>query len=304
MRSFCAKLLTAVAALEAAVASPPLPLIIDTDMAGDVDDVGALCVAHALADAGEANILAVVHDALIPLGIEAVRAINQYFNRGDILLGAYQDRRYCCNDLRSQGPRPFVHQIVAESTGPKPTDKPLTGVEVYRRTLAAASDGSVVIALIGFATNIQALLESKPDKHSGLSGSALVARKVKRLIWMGGRYPDSRVHPFPEFNFAGREGTTSGLGNITRSVLSNWPTSTPIIWLGAEIGWEVCHGARFAELEASNPCRRAYEVWGQEGNCCNCGTKKGPIERQSWDPMLSAHPSQTLDPPTAQLSPL
>ena len=32
-------------------------LIIDTDMAGDVDDVGALCLAHALADRGEAAIL-------------------------------------------------------------------------------------------------------------------------------------------------------------------------------------------------------------------------------------------------------
>ena len=33
---------------------PPVPLIFDTDMSIDVDDVGALCVAHALADAGDA----------------------------------------------------------------------------------------------------------------------------------------------------------------------------------------------------------------------------------------------------------
>ena len=32
----------------------PVPLIIDTDMSFDVDDVGAVCVAHALADRGAA----------------------------------------------------------------------------------------------------------------------------------------------------------------------------------------------------------------------------------------------------------
>ena len=41
---------------------PPVPIIIDTDMSIDTDDVGALCVAHALHDLGEASILAVTHD--------------------------------------------------------------------------------------------------------------------------------------------------------------------------------------------------------------------------------------------------
>ena len=41
----------------------PMPaLIIDTDLSIDVDDVGALCMAHALVDRGEASILAMVQD--------------------------------------------------------------------------------------------------------------------------------------------------------------------------------------------------------------------------------------------------
>jgi hypothetical protein len=36
----------------------PVPLIFDTDMMGDVDDVGTAAVLHALADQGEAKILA------------------------------------------------------------------------------------------------------------------------------------------------------------------------------------------------------------------------------------------------------
>ena len=36
----------------------PVPVIFDTDIMGDVDDVGAVAVLHALTDRGEAKILA------------------------------------------------------------------------------------------------------------------------------------------------------------------------------------------------------------------------------------------------------
>ena len=45
-----------------------MPLIIDTDASFDVDDVLAICMAHALERRGEAKILAVMHDAGIPEG--------------------------------------------------------------------------------------------------------------------------------------------------------------------------------------------------------------------------------------------
>jgi hypothetical protein len=67
----------------------PVPLIIDTDMSFDVDDVGAVCVAHALADRGEAALLAIVHDSGIFEGIGAVAAINEYYGRRT-KLGAYK----------------------------------------------------------------------------------------------------------------------------------------------------------------------------------------------------------------------
>ena len=67
-----------------------VPLIIDTDASFDVDDVVAICLAHALADRGEANILAIVHDAGIPEGIGAVSVLNHFYGRDDIVLGAYK----------------------------------------------------------------------------------------------------------------------------------------------------------------------------------------------------------------------
>ena len=69
-----------------------VPLIIDTDMSIDVDDVGALCVAHALADLGEVDIRAIVHDTGYSAGVGAVAILNEYYGRPDIRLGAYRGR--------------------------------------------------------------------------------------------------------------------------------------------------------------------------------------------------------------------
>ena len=71
-------------------ANAQVPLIIDTDASFDVDDVVAICLAHALADRGETKILAIVHDAGIPEGIGAVSVLNHWYGRDDILLGAYK----------------------------------------------------------------------------------------------------------------------------------------------------------------------------------------------------------------------
>ena len=65
-------------------------MIIDTDASFDVDDVVAVCMAHALMDRGEVDIKAIVHDAGIPEGIGAMSVLNHYYGRDDILLGAYK----------------------------------------------------------------------------------------------------------------------------------------------------------------------------------------------------------------------
>ena len=72
------------------VSSAGVPLIIDTDASFDVDDVVAVCMAHALMDRGEVDIKAIVHDAGIPEGIGAMSVLNHYYGHDDILLGAYK----------------------------------------------------------------------------------------------------------------------------------------------------------------------------------------------------------------------
>lgn len=65
----------------------PVPVIFDSDMATDVDDVGALATLHALEDRGEAKILAVgtsERNRWQPLFVDA---INTYDGHGDIPMG-------------------------------------------------------------------------------------------------------------------------------------------------------------------------------------------------------------------------
>src|SRR4029077_5835086 len=71
----------------ALAAGPPVKVIFDTDMAGDVDDVGALAILHALADLGEAEILAVGISSRNEDVGPCVDAINTWYGRPDIPIG-------------------------------------------------------------------------------------------------------------------------------------------------------------------------------------------------------------------------
>lgn len=69
---------------------PGVPIIFDTDMSIDVDDVGALCVAHALEDLEETEILAVLHNTGLKEGVGAISVINHFYGRDHIQIGAYR----------------------------------------------------------------------------------------------------------------------------------------------------------------------------------------------------------------------
>lgn len=62
-------------------------VILDTDLGIDVDDAGALAVLHALADKGEAKILATVANVNDPHAPGALDAINTYYGRPNIPVG-------------------------------------------------------------------------------------------------------------------------------------------------------------------------------------------------------------------------
>ena len=67
--------------------SKPIPVIFDSDMGPDYDDVGAITLLHAFADSGYINILATVASTKYE-GVAAVfNVLNTYFKRPGLLIG-------------------------------------------------------------------------------------------------------------------------------------------------------------------------------------------------------------------------
>ena len=180
------------------------PLIVDSDLSFDVDDVGAICIAHALHDLGEAKLLAVMHNSGYPAGIGAASVLNHYYGHDDIALGAYkgsfgrfrEDMEGVYADMAGDWVTgDYVPRLVANWPSPvKNSGQVADAVDLYRRLLAQADDHSIVIAAIGFTTNLALLLRSAPDNSSSLSGFDLVAKKIKTVVYQGGWYPTR--HPW------------------------------------------------------------------------------------------------------------
>lgn len=242
--------------------SYPVKILLDTDIATDCDDVGALAVLHTLSRVGEAQICAIVVNNKDIASLGAVAAINAYYGRSDIPLGMYQGNEIgvpagdfvqaLAGDVKRYGGSHFSRSDV------------LSAVCVYRRTLAIAADGHAVIVSIGHLNNLHALLLSPPDKHSPLSGVELVRQKVVHLVVMGGDYPEGK-----EYNFSAH-----GSNSVTASTIGRWPT--PILFSGFTIGLALRSGPGLLTLPETHPVRRAYAMHP------SCPLENG---RPSWDQM-------------------
>jgi pyrimidine-specific ribonucleoside hydrolase len=203
---------------------PPVSIIFDTDMGPDYDDVGAIAVLHALADSGRATILATIASSKYPRVAPVLNVLNTYFGRPDIPIGVPRgaavtdgDRQHWSDTLVARYP----HRITANQDVPD-------AVTVYRQVLAAQPDSSVTVVTVGFLTNLATLLDSRADQYSGLTGRELVARKVKQLVSMAGKFPQ------------GREYNVHKDAAASKKVFDQWPTQ--VIFSGFEIGEKIKTG--------------------------------------------------------------
>jgi pyrimidine-specific ribonucleoside hydrolase len=201
-----------------------VPVIFDTDMGPDYDDAGAIALLHAFADEGKAKILATVASTKYEGVAAVINVFNTYFKRPGLPIGVpkgsaltKKDFQHWTDTLISKYP----HAIKNNNDVPD-------AVEVYRKVLAKQPDKSVTVVTVGFLTNLANLLKSRPDKYSPLTGMQLVAKKVKSLVSMAGRFPSGS-----EFNID--QDAASG-----KYVFENW--STPIIFSGLEIGQKIKTG--------------------------------------------------------------
>ena len=265
-----------------AAAAVPVPLIIDTDIGGggcqDVDDVAAISIANALADNGEAELIAVLQNTSPKLCAGVISVLNTWYGREDLPIGAYRGSGLNPNDSYL----PYVPLLVNNFPSPiKNTSQVPSAVDVYRKTLAAQPDGSVAISSIGLLTNLEALLKSGPDQFSKMTGAALVSAKVKVLAVMGGKYPSSGKSS--ECNFCGCYNGASAADaataeHATAYVTSHWPPNVRLLFSGFEVGVRVQSGGRLSSCQPkSSPTRAAFESY-----------EHGPNKsRFSWDPLTT-----------------
>ena len=196
-------------------------MIFDTDMGPDYDDVGAIALLHAFADSGKATILATMASNKYE-GVAAVlNLFNTYFGRPGIPIGVpkgegvdQRDVQHWTDSILIRYPHAVLRNDEAEDA-----------VKLYRKVLAGQPDGSVTIITVGFLTNLKGLLVSGPDGYSSLSGRELVARRVRQLVSMAGKFPEGW-----EFNVL-KDAAAS------QAVFGSWPT--PILLSGFEIGVKI-----------------------------------------------------------------
>lgn len=208
----------------------PIKVIFDTDMCFDVDDVGALAVLHTYADQGAAEILAVCFNETHKDGAAAIDAINTWYGRGEIPIGIYKGK------LEKPDYSKYLSYLATYPHDiPDDHDKIKSALDIYVETLSAQPDQSVVIISVGFLNNLDLLLTGHKD---------LVARKVKKLVIMGGVIKD-------DFNFV-----RHNLVSVTEKVLKEWPTPIVITQLGGNVYTGAC-----LETEPDSPIREAYYRW-------------------------------------------
>ncbi|MEY2724532.1 MAG: hypothetical protein RLZZ458_399 [Planctomycetota bacterium] len=215
------------AVAQAIPSSAPTPLIFDTDIGNDCDDVLALGMIHALQSRGLCRLAAVTitkdHDQCAPF----VDAVNTFYGRGDIPIGVCrsgvtpQQSRFTTLAVEQSGGRDrYPHDLRSGQDAP-------AAVTILRKTLAAEPDGQVVIVQVGFSTNLVALLRSPADDISPLTGRELVRQKVRVLSVMAGAFTPINGQPHAEYNVV--EDLPSA-----KALAAEWPGE--IVYSGFEIG--------------------------------------------------------------------
>ncbi|WP_417740532.1 nucleoside hydrolase [Rosistilla oblonga] len=247
----------------------PVRVIFDTDITGDVDDVLALAMLHTLADRGECVIEAVTVSKINPLAAPFVDAVNTFYGRPDIPIGATRDAqkrdsKYLSLVKTRDGDQfRYPHDLLSSDDAP-------TAVEVLRKTLAAAEDSSITLVQVGLASNLADLIESPADAISPLTGTELVRKKVRLVSLMAGAFvPVNGNKHFLEAN------VRNGIGAMQRFA-DGWPQDVPAVWSGYPIGVATAFPresiAREFEYRKHHIVKEAYLMY--------CGPNH---DRPSWD---------------------
>ena len=242
---------------------PPIPVIFDTDISGDYDDVGAMALLHAMADFGEIEILAIMSSNAFRTTVPAISVINTYFNRPEIPVGVTKEsfpNKECPQKWAQAIIARYPHQLKSNEEAPD-------AVQLYRKILAQAADQSVTIITVGFFTNLAGLLDSTPDQFSPLNGKELVRQKVSVLVSMAARLEKEKDR--------GREYNIYVDTRSAQEVFTHW--DTPVILSPFEVGVKILTGVPLIHNQEiqNSPVKDAYHIAMTKSN--------NTAGRMSWD---------------------
>jgi inosine-uridine nucleoside N-ribohydrolase len=225
--------------------TPPINLIIDSDMAIDADDVGDHAIMWALSNRGEVNVIAIIASSANDYTAPTMRAIARYYGHPNVLIGA---NKGSTPNINSSATSVFTQQITNKfgTPGDIRSNYP-DAVTVYRQALANAPDSSVYIVANGYYEPLQGLLQSPPDAISPLTGVQLVTKKVKRLVASAGWFPSGS-----ESNFVNDTDAAS-------YVFTNWPGE--IVSVGADTCFDVITGPSASSDPNQDPVKDAYNLY-------------------------------------------
>lgn len=249
----------------------PVQLIFDTDIGNDCDDVLALGMIHALESRGECKLLAVTLTKDNPLAAGFVDAVNTFYGRGDVPVGVCHSKVTTDDgkfnplaNVKDGAEFRYPHDLLSSADAPD-------AVKLLRKILAAADDQSVVIAQVGFSTNLANLLDSSSDDICPLSGVELMKRKVRLLSIMAGAFKqiphEGKLVDHREYNV---------VMDIpaAKKLVDKCPV--PIVWSGFEIGLalpyphqSILNDYRYAK---HHPLPEAYTLY-----------MPPPHDRPTWD---------------------
>lgn len=245
-------------------------VVFDTDVCLDIDDGMALAIVHALQDRHEANLVAVTVSIDERPCAPYLSALNAFYGHPDIPIGTVRnglsqrsarDKMEEAVGLHTRGDETFADFILKKS-GPDGSPVYPRGladgtrapeaVSLLREILTDQPDESVVMIQVGNSANFAALLDSRADAVSALSGLELITRKVRFISVMAGGFRDTKsghtgVNIYEDVSSA-------------KKIFDKWPT--PIVVSGMEIGGAIAFPGISIENDFSyvsnHPISEAY----------------------------------------------
>lgn len=251
-----------------------IPVILDTDLSGDIDDVAALAALCRLMQLSYCDIEAIGSCVWHGRAVGAISIICDYYGLSNIPIAK---QSIGVNSINSTNDKGYASYLTDNFTPTQNSNTAVSSTSLYRQKLAAAEDASIVFITIGPLHNIKQLLDSPADGWSPLTGEALFNLKVGRVHIMGGQYPTSGGSP--EYNFS-----ASGTG-VAADVVAR--ITVPIYFNGFEVGFSSNgwgFGTQLQSQPASNPVAEAYKYFFLNPPSWINGGVPGPIiDYSTWD---------------------